>query len=342
MLKIFLLGGLLLSTIFASYAQINSSCNRSTAFSAAFDEDVQELAILDMLASGTTDSNSISVIPSYSQDIFRALAAVANTANTSSEADSIFNLYCIHNNLQVNSFANYQLFVSLDANVPWTSNWMNLSVPSGNPTIDNLLAGQTYSLRKPFFSISNLVLLEFNNLVNIKPIIQQLTGLNGINYIEGNPLVGDASHITHSKIGNISYLNFTLGWDDCTSGCIRERTWSFSVDLTTCSVSYLGVTGSNPSSYNLSPPSQPGCNILLSTASVLEERQAIQVFPNPATKLLNIEGEIQQIKLYNSIGSLIFHKTTSTNLETIDISQLTKGIYRLIINDTITKTIVKQ
>jgi hypothetical protein len=342
MLKNFLLSCALIATASNSYAQIPSSCVRSSAFSSAFDEDSKELAIMNMLASGTADSNSISVIPSYSQDVFRALAAVANTASFLSEADSVFNLYCIHNDIEINSLQNSKLYVSLDSNVPWTADWLNHSTPSGNTTIDNLLAGNTYSLSQPFFSMPHLVLLTFDSIVNVKPVIEQLTGLNGVNYIEGNPLTGDANSITHHKVGNTSYLDFTIGWDDCSAGCIKERTWSFSVDLTTCSVFYLGVAGSNTTSFFFSPPYQPNCNILLSTPSTFKEIEEIQVYPNPTSDLITIEGDLQEIKLYNSMGSLILNKSIHTTKGSIDLSTFANGVYLLVVNNVITKTIVKQ
>jgi hypothetical protein len=325
-----------------SYAQIPSSCNRSAAFNSSFDEDVRELAILDMLASGTADTSSVGVLPSYSEPIFRALAAVANTSNTLSQADSIFNLYCIHNDREINNIANYDLLVSLDPNVPWTADWLNLITPSGNTAIDSLLSGQPYSIRKPFSFSPNLVLLTFDSIVNIKPIIQLLTGMSGVNYAEGNPLVGDRNYITHTKVGNSSYLSFRLGWDDCPSSCIKERMWTFSVDQTTCSVSYIAVSGNNVTDYNNSPPFQPNCNILLSNKTIPSTAQTIQVYPNPTTNILHIEGASQHIQLYNAMGSLVLQQAVNTTNTTLNLEFLPKGIYLLVVDNQSTQKVVKQ
>lgn len=342
MLKTLLISCSLLLLALTAFSQTPSSCNRSSAFNSSYDEDVQELAIMNMLASNSADTGSVGVIPSYSQDIFRALAAVANTASPANEADSIFNLYCIHNDREVNRQENYTLLVSLDANVPWTSNWLNLVAPSGNTAIDNLLAGQAYSLRKPFSFLPNLVELTFTNLVNTKPIRELLTGMSGVNYAESTPLIGDGNYITHSKVGNTSYLDFSIGWDDCSSGCIRRRVWSYSVDLLTCTVSYLGATGDPTSSFNNGPAFQANCNILLSNAALPSAASNIQVYPNPSRDLLHVAGAIEQVQLYNTVGTLLLQTHTATELESLDISYLPKGIYVLVVNGDTRQLVVKE
>lgn len=342
MLKFSLLSYFLLLSSLTIFAQISSSCNSSPTFDNSYYEDVQELAIMDMLASNSSDTGSVGVIPSYSQDVLRALAAVANTASPSNEADSIFNLYCIHNNREVNRQVNYELLVSLDPTVPWTSNWLNLTTPSGNTAIDNLLAGQAYSIRKPFTFLPNLIELTFTNLVNIKPLKQLLTGMSGVNYAETTPLIGDGNYISHSKVGNTSYLDFSLGWDDCSSGCIRRRVWSYSVDLSTCTVTYLGATGDPTSNFSNGPASQASCNILLSNPFFATQARSLQVYPNPSSNLLYVAGDIHQVKLYNTLGTLLIHTSNPTALESLDISHLPKGVYVLVVNEGITRTVVKE
>lgn len=342
MLKNFLLSCVFLCTALHSYAQIPSSCNRSAAFGNSFDEDVRELAVLNMLASGTVDTNSVGIIPSYKESIFRALAAVANTSNTLSQADSIFNLYCIHNEREVNNMANYDLLVSLDPNVPWTANWLNLVIPSGNTTIDNLLSGHNYSIRKPFSFLPNLVQLTFDSIINLKPVLQQLTGMTGVNYAEGSPLVGDVNYITHTQVGNSSYLSFRLGWDDCPSGCLRERVWTFSVDQTTCSVTYISVSGNNVTDYNNGPPFQPDCNILLSNNTLPSTAPVIQVYPNPTANLLHVEGAIQHIQLYNALGNLVLEEIVTNTRTTLNLEIVPKGIYLLVVDYKTTQKVVKQ
>lgn len=348
MYKYFILIFVLLTIALSSLAQIPSSCNSSTFFATTFDEDIQELAILDMLASNTPDSNVISPIFSYRQDILKALAAVANTANVLSEADSIFNIYCIHNEHQINRFVNSEILVELDPNIPWTANWINQSAPSGNAIIDSFLASHTYNPTHAFSFSTTWITLTFDSIINTKPIIEALAGLSGINYINGVPLTGDGDHISHTKVGNMSYLDFTLGWGDCSVGCTRERTWSFSVNLATCEVSYLGVTGDSPSSFISAPPDQSNCNITLSTPLVKDKTEMlppVQIYPTPTSNLIHIVGDMEQIKIYNSIGVLVLDKQTNATTENIDLSHLANGIYYINIQQnqkTSTHKIIKQ
>lgn len=62
---------------------------------------------------------------------------------------------------------------------------------------------------------------------------------------------------------------------------------------------------------------------------------SIQVFPNPVTNELQLDGKgntIQQIKIFNSIGELIYSKDTKQTKTTIDINFLAIGQYYLTLN----------
>ncbi|MEW4923911.1 carbohydrate-binding protein [Algibacter sp. 2305UL17-15] len=62
----------------------------------------------------------------------------------------------------------------------------------------------------------------------------------------------------------------------------------------------------------------------------------ISVFPNPAKNTLHIQGKgVKSIKIYNTVGMLILNKTTDNT--TIDVSQLSNGIYILQIDNTTSK-----
>jgi hypothetical protein len=77
------------------------------------------------------------------------------------------------------------------------------------------------------------------------------------------------------------------------------------------------------------------------TASINELAAAenqFNIFPNPASNLLNIEfpntyfndGKPSQIKIINVLGESIFKSTISNQQSTIDISNLPKGFYFVI------------
>ncbi|MBC7390448.1 MAG: T9SS type A sorting domain-containing protein, partial [Opitutaceae bacterium] len=56
---------------------------------------------------------------------------------------------------------------------------------------------------------------------------------------------------------------------------------------------------------------------------------SVKVYPNPATDILNIEGEVEKVKIYNDLGSLLF----TTNSNHFSIANFPKGYYILGIYD---------
>jgi len=55
----------------------------------------------------------------------------------------------------------------------------------------------------------------------------------------------------------------------------------------------------------------------------------INIYPNPANNILYVEGvfDNSNLQIYNLLGSLIISKQITQNITTMDISQLSKGIY---------------
>lgn len=78
-----------------------------------------------------------------------------------------------------------------------------------------------------------------------------------------------------------------------------------------------------------------------------EEKPSFVAYPNPAADLLNVRFEdaskVQQIELTNSIGQMVYQSINPENLEQIDLSSLTEGMYYLSIysnNERITRKVV--
>ncbi|MDW5290304.1 carbohydrate-binding protein [Formosa sp. PL04] len=73
---------------------------------------------------------------------------------------------------------------------------------------------------------------------------------------------------------------------------------------------------------------------------------AINVFPNPITNVLNINRAIgAQVEIFDTLGKLILKKDLSSNAATIDTSRLKAGLYFVRLkndNGTVIKKIVKQ
>ena len=80
------------------------------------------------------------------------------------------------------------------------------------------------------------------------------------------------------------------------------------------------------------------------TASVDDQTQLdIFIYPNPTSDIVNIEGNYSQLKVvvYDILGKQVMNKSITNS---IDISQLEKGVYILKLSDGVkltTKRIIK-
>jgi hypothetical protein len=67
-----------------------------------------------------------------------------------------------------------------------------------------------------------------------------------------------------------------------------------------------------------------------SSTSDLNNADLINVFPNPTNGVINIESEemsIQNIRIFNTFGQLIYESNNRTNKETITLNNFSPGIY---------------
>jgi len=93
------------------------------------------------------------------------------------------------------------------------------------------------------------------------------------------------------------------------------------------------------------------CSFILTVDQVLSIGEnnlenRILVYPNPAMNLINIlskDETINTILIYDILGKSLFsNKDINSNQTTIDISLCSKGMYFLVINDRVTKIIIKK
>jgi len=95
------------------------------------------------------------------------------------------------------------------------------------------------------------------------------------------------------------------------------------------------VTGGN---YNTSIGFIYASDMPIGINEVNSNTQIINIFPNPANKIINVEIKPQKIKsfvaeIYNVQGKLVFREQYTSNFVNIVISDLSKGIYLLKLND---------
>ncbi len=68
---------------------------------------------------------------------------------------------------------------------------------------------------------------------------------------------------------------------------------------------------------------------LLSLNPIIGEDNSINIYPNPASKDVNLSSEniINSIEVYNSLGQRIFQENVKSKEKSIDISSFSKGVY---------------
>lgn len=80
----------------------------------------------------------------------------------------------------------------------------------------------------------------------------------------------------------------------------------------------------------------------VSQTEIILDENSLSVFPNPASNRLNINWDKleikgpQEVKVFNAIGELVFSKNSTQVIRELNISNLPKGKYWLVISDTST------
>ena len=90
-----------------------------------------------------------------------------------------------------------------------------------------------------------------------------------------------------------------------------------------------------------------GGNFITSLNKIEQEDNSITLYPNPASKEVNISSEsiINSIEVFNSFGQRIYQEKTKLKEKTIDISSFSKGVYIIGVNTDrgyIRKKLIKQ
>ena len=109
------------------FAQTPSDCSLSPQLLNAYEWDIANMAIRNM-QQNNSPSLSLVTIPQTEKDLIeKGLAAVLNSGLP--EADSVFNLYCVHD--RTSSVMTWQsMMVWVDTSVAWTAAWQNLTALS--------------------------------------------------------------------------------------------------------------------------------------------------------------------------------------------------------------------
>ncbi|PLW98007.1 MAG: hypothetical protein C0591_05310, partial [Marinilabiliales bacterium] len=174
------------------------------------------------------------------------------------------------------------------------------------------------------------------------------SGLTGVTTIGGSLIItGDTNLTNLNGLENISFINGELsiwrtaltnldGLNNISAGSIDELYIRGNPSLSSCDVQSVCDYLANPNGTISIGGNAPGCNSQLevedecaSFVGDLEEKNAISMYPNPATNELFIvcsNGvQITEINIYSQMGQKVLQVYGNTHQ--LDVSTLPKGLY---------------
>lgn len=320
---------LLSGCIRASVAQtIPSDCTVPDLLTQYYNWDIKNLALRRMAQVNSTDLSLINIPASWQDTIMEGLAAILNAPGLP-EADTVFNLYCVHDDASAPWTITKELIVGVDSTYAWVQNWKNHVTETGVPVIDSLTAA--YDLRVVDFytwSFGWAAILGTDSLWNVYALGDSLETVDGIVYSDPNSWIGRAGQLYYNMSADVRFYDFKFEWNDCFDGCDNSRTWKFAV-YSDCSVQYLGATDTG--FFGIEPlPSPPNCQTFTGI-TYSSDIFTPEIFPNPADEVIYIKSNGDQeteLILYDLNGSQLMKSYFSGSGE-LNIAPLPGGLYLL-------------
>ena len=134
-----ILASLLFTTLLMNglHAQVPSDCTVPPVLRQEYGRDVINLAMTQLYGAASPDTAYVHVPTNWTNPIWEGIAAIYN-ATAFPERDSVFNLYCVHD--QTSMIQTYQGYlIQIDTNFAWTQAWQNLTTLTGNAPLDAML-----------------------------------------------------------------------------------------------------------------------------------------------------------------------------------------------------------
>jgi hypothetical protein len=170
------------------------------------------------------------------------------------------------------------------------------------------------------------------------------TEVGGLNALAANDEIESILSDTKGKIyASGSFFKDGHGyvaiWNDTTwselgaPGSLAANSSTYSLCTDVAGNIYAAGAFTNSSGLNYVAKYSSGTNGI----NLVANNKNLKIFPNPAKDQLTIElsdhsNSVSNIRIFNSVGMIVFQKNESSERETIDISQLSPGVYFLAID----------
>ena len=213
----------------------------------AYREDATRLALRDLLNGGFTEIT----IPNEPVQLYYDALVLVYNATILPARDTVADVYRIHT---FPSPTTRSLLLELFGTEAWVQRLARREVPTGEPTVDSLLARYALSVGSVYTMHDGDILITLGppQPLNVQALALLFRGITGVRFSEPNGVLGDGNNIAGSVSESRVLLDYSVGSGDCPAGCTGRRFYHFAVhdDGT---VEYLGASGSPPSP----PPPQP-------------------------------------------------------------------------------------
>ena len=207
---------------------------------AEYREDAARLALRDLLYRGY---GGIGIPGEAIQPYYDALVLVHNATSLPAR-DSVVDTYRIHT---FPSPTTRSLMLQLLSTEAWVQRLARRELPTGEPTVDDLLERYALSVGSIYTLSQGDVLATLGPVepLNIGALAPLFRGITGVRYSEANGTWGDGNDIRGALEGSRVLLDYSVGYGDCPSGCIDRRFYHFAVQADG-TVEYLGASGAPP------------------------------------------------------------------------------------------------
>ena len=325
-LVLFVVAGLVYSSLI-THAQTASSCVPAPILLSSYSKDAADLALGRIYAIHSPDTSSIAIPALCPDSVMSGLAAICNTGATI-QADSVFRDYCIHS--YPHGHIQTSLQVIVDTSYAWTHWWEGSVTTTGYGALDSFMARYGFTVGSFDWYLAGMPMAVINTgaAINSVAFADSLLHFPGVvAWYPNNSVIGVDNWIYYSR-DTAAHFTFVFGWDDCLSGCINTRSWSYTV-YNDCSVSLDSMYFSP---YIPDGPVLPDCGLFPLTVVSNGGTREPEVYPNPssdhvALKMADYTGMIDYT-IMDMSGKTLRHEVGQAGSE-IDIRPLMPGTYIL-------------
>lgn len=286
-------------------------------------------------SNGLLSLNGLNNLQSIGGDAVISDNKTLNSLNGLSSLQSVGNSLDIRNNTALTSLTGLHNLKSIGGNLSIESN--GLHSLNGLENLQSLSDQLSITGNDSLISLAglnNLQSIAGDVLITGNSYLQSLNGLERLKRLGTEP--GSKFKLTISSNTNLESL---YGLDSLDYSTIRELFLLNNPKLSVCEVrpvcdyvitSFPAAIGGNAPGCNNKPEIQAACQTS-SSNDLSAANSIIQVYPNPATDVLNIQVNDPaswQITLYDLQGRLLYRATVSGGL-TVEVDDWPAGLYVL-------------